>query len=297
LGRRRGYRQEMFFKKGAKQRGGWRKRQTKATMNNMRAFITRLSHSRSLRRAAVMLVAMALSNGCGPNADESDWLAAQKANTADGYITYLVKRPQGAFASNARKSARRFLTVKYIELPGGDEVLITNELGDMNFYGTSGESTHSEHTVKHVMQDGSEITFDKIDFQFRSGNAILQPRIPSASIYYYDDHEKGVKLSGFDISLRGTSQSAPIFQMADEKAAVLHEKEQRARCAGNLRMLDETKRKWALENGKKDGDTPFAVHIIDYLPGKQLPECPDRGTYTLNRVGQRPECSVHGTNF
>jgi hypothetical protein len=157
--------------------------------------------------------------GCDAHRDNRDWSEAKGANTADSYIAYLVSHPDGAFVSEARKEARKFLTVKYVELPQPGEVLITSELGNMTLYGISDDSAREEHTVTHVRQDGSEITFDKIDFQFRFGNAVLQPRSPDASIYMYDDRKKGVKFSGFDILLRGTSQSVPIFPISDNNAA------------------------------------------------------------------------------
>lgn len=46
---------------------------------------------------------------------------------------------------------------------------------------------------------------------------------------------------------------------------------ERDACAANLRQLDEAKAKWASANNKRVGDTPFAVHIADYLPGGKMP--------------------------
>ncbi len=65
-------------------------------------------------------------------------------------------------------------------------------------------------------------------------------------------------------------------------------------CTANLKALDEAERKWAAENGKKAGDTPYAIHIIAYLREGKLPVCPDGGSYELPPVGQKPRCSVHG---
>src|SRR6185436_605910 len=39
-------------------------------------------------------------------------------------------------------------------------------------------------------------------------------------------------------------------------------------CQGNLRQLDKAKRRWAKDTGREEGDTAFALHIIDYLPGR-----------------------------
>jgi hypothetical protein len=65
-------------------------------------------------------------------------------------------------------------------------------------------------------------------------------------------------------------------------------------CQKILHQLDEAKRKWATESGRIDGDTPFAVHIIDYLPGRSMPVCPEHGTYRFNLVGEKPQCTFHG---
>ena len=61
-------------------------------------------------------------------------------------------------------------------------------------------------------------------------------------------------------------------------------------CINNLRQLDAAKNEWALEKGKKSTDTPTMDDLKPYL-GK-IPHCPAGGTYTINAVGQPPECSI-----
>jgi len=61
-------------------------------------------------------------------------------------------------------------------------------------------------------------------------------------------------------------------------------------CINNLRQIDAAKQQWALENGKKSTDTPTMDDLKPYL-GK-IPHCPAGGTYTINAVGQPPECSI-----
>ena len=61
-------------------------------------------------------------------------------------------------------------------------------------------------------------------------------------------------------------------------------------CINNLRQLDAAKQEWALEKGKKDGDVPAMDDLKPYL-GK-IPSCPAGGAYTINAVGQPPECSL-----
>ena len=63
-------------------------------------------------------------------------------------------------------------------------------------------------------------------------------------------------------------------------------------CINNLRQLDAAKNEWALEKGKKSTDTPTMDDLKPYL-GK-IPHCPAGGTYTINAVGQPPECSIPG---
>ena len=179
----------------------------------------------------VMLAAIALSCGCGPSPDKSDWLAAQKANTADSYITYLVGHPQGAFMTNARSAARKLLTVSYTELPIGGEMVKTNGLEDiaafdvrstryayinshighrLAAFDVHGENPIETQVTDNVMQDGVHRVFDENDFQVRVGNTVFKPRSAGAGFFFPTDLSKGVTVSDFDIWLRGTSQSVPI---------------------------------------------------------------------------------------
>ena len=65
-------------------------------------------------------------------------------------------------------------------------------------------------------------------------------------------------------------------------------------CISNLRLIDGAKKQWALEMKKTDSDIPARADVEPYLRKNQLPPCPAGGTYTLNRVGVLPECSVAG---
>jgi hypothetical protein len=49
-----------------------------------------------------------------------------------------------------------------------------------------------------------------------------------------------------------------------------------------------------LENKKTDTDTPTRADLEPFLSNKQFPVCPAGGTYTINRVSTRPECSHEG---
>ena len=63
-------------------------------------------------------------------------------------------------------------------------------------------------------------------------------------------------------------------------------------CINNLRQIDAAKQQWALEKSKSTTDVPTEDDIKVYLVHSQLPHCPAGGTYTLNAVGQPPECSI-----
>jgi len=61
-------------------------------------------------------------------------------------------------------------------------------------------------------------------------------------------------------------------------------------CINNLRQLDAAKQQWALEKNKQSTDVPVMEDLKPYL--RAIPHCPAGGTYTLNAVGQPPECSI-----
>jgi general secretion pathway protein G len=67
---------------------------------------------------------------------------------------------------------------------------------------------------------------------------------------------------------------------------------QRNACINNLREIDAAKQQWALEKGKRPTDVPTWDDLKPYL-GK-IPHCPAGGTYTINAVGEPPQCSVPG---
>ena len=65
-------------------------------------------------------------------------------------------------------------------------------------------------------------------------------------------------------------------------------------CISNLRQIDAAKNQWALENKKTEADTPTREDLKPLLSNKQFPVCPAGGTYTINPVSKRPECSHEG---
>jgi hypothetical protein len=69
---------------------------------------------------------------------------------------------------------------------------------------------------------------------------------------------------------------------------------QRNACINNLRQIDGAKQQWAVENAKKDADTPTQTEITRYLQNGQFPMCPVHGAYQINSFGKLPTCSIPG---
>ncbi len=64
-------------------------------------------------------------------------------------------------------------------------------------------------------------------------------------------------------------------------------------CIKNLRMIDTAKQTWSLENKKTLEDKPTPEDLEPYL-GKSFNSlrCPAGGTYSINKVGEPPTCTV-----
>lgn len=60
----------------------------------------------------------------------------------------------------------------------------------------------------------------------------------------------------------------------------------------NLPALAKAKERWALEHGKKEGDTPTNQELLPYLEKHRWPVCLCGGKYTVGPVGSHPVCSV-----
>ena len=66
---------------------------------------------------------------------------------------------------------------------------------------------------------------------------------------------------------------------------------QKNACINNLRMIDNAKQQWALENRKGDTDTPGEDDVKVYIKNERMPTCPGSGTYTITAVNTDPTCS------
>jgi len=69
-------------------------------------------------------------------------------------------------------------------------------------------------------------------------------------------------------------------------------------CLNNLRMIDGAKQSCALEKKLTSEDTPTPEDLKPYLRTifSNL-HCPEGGTYSINKIGEAPTCTVPGHNL
>ncbi|HXR05674.1 MAG TPA: prepilin-type N-terminal cleavage/methylation domain-containing protein [Verrucomicrobiae bacterium] len=67
-------------------------------------------------------------------------------------------------------------------------------------------------------------------------------------------------------------------------------------CINNLTKIEGAAEEFALENGKKDGDTiSYPNDLTPFIKlnsAHSIPGCPAGGTYSLSAVGTSPVCSL-----
>ena len=67
-------------------------------------------------------------------------------------------------------------------------------------------------------------------------------------------------------------------------------------CINNLRQIEGAKEQWELENKRTTNDVRAETDLFGtdrYIKSK--PICSAGGTYNLRKVGERPTCSIDGT--
>jgi hypothetical protein len=92
------------------------------------------------------------------------------------------------------------------------------------------------------------------------------------------------------VLLPGVAMAGMLSAIAIPNFVKAREVSQRNACINNLRQIDAAKQQWALEKGKQPTDVPTWDDIKQYL--YRIPHCPAGGTYTINAVSERPQCSV-----
>ena len=69
-------------------------------------------------------------------------------------------------------------------------------------------------------------------------------------------------------------------------------------CINNLRQIDAAAQEFALERGKKTGDSiSYPSDLTPYIKlnaNNSIPPCPAGGTYSCGTVGNNPTCSLSG---
>jgi prepilin-type N-terminal cleavage/methylation domain-containing protein len=77
---------------------------------------------------------------------------------------------------------------------------------------------------------------------------------------------------------------------------------QTSACINNLRLIEDAKNRWALENGCNTGDPVASTDLQPYLghsSSSQFPTCPLGASYNIGNIGVNPTCpnaSGAGTN-
>ena len=70
-------------------------------------------------------------------------------------------------------------------------------------------------------------------------------------------------------------------------------------CINNLRQIDAAAQEWALERGKKTGDSiNYPTDLTPYIKlnaNSSIPPCPAGGSYACANVGNNPVCTLSDT--
>lgn len=77
-------------------------------------------------------------------------------------------------------------------------------------------------------------------------------------------------------------------QILDASVAIISRKT----CINNLRLIDDAKQQWAVENSEPANAVPLVKDLLPYLKDGVFPQCPQGGVYSLNAVNEVPTCSI-----
>ncbi|MBN2162840.1 MAG: DUF4190 domain-containing protein [Pontiellaceae bacterium] len=65
-------------------------------------------------------------------------------------------------------------------------------------------------------------------------------------------------------------------------------------CQNNMRILESAKAMYGIENNLSNGSTVSEEDLEPYLKnGMEDVICPEGGAYTLNPIGEYPDCTIH----
>ena len=96
------------------------------------------------------------------------------------------------------------------------------------------------------------------------------------------------------VTLLLTIIAALVALMAAPKIKEAITARQKNACINNMRCIDSAKEQSAMANRLTEGDAVTEAQIAEFLMGNVVPTCPQGGTYSLQRIGQDPTCSIHG---
>jgi hypothetical protein len=65
-------------------------------------------------------------------------------------------------------------------------------------------------------------------------------------------------------------------------------------CINNLRKIDGAKEQWSLEKFATNGAPVEMSHLLRFIRGGGVPQCPMGGKYEIGRIGEAPRCSIAG---
>ncbi len=77
-------------------------------------------------------------------------------------------------------------------------------------------------------------------------------------------------------------------EIVDVSSAVISRKT----CINNLRLIDDAKQQWSADFNEPNDAVPTEKDLAPYFKDGALPQCPEGGIYSLNRVDQVPTCSI-----
>ncbi len=88
-----------------------------------------------------------------------------------------------------------------------------------------------------------------------------------------------------------------IFALAIALVGCERRSSRLSECVLNLRNIQICKELWAGNEGKTADDVPTWDDLRYYFPvrwSNNVPICPAGGSYSINRVGDQPTCSIGG---
>ena len=97
--------------------------------------------------------------------------------------------------------------------------------------------------------------------------------------------------------LRRVPQASPGTEAHADAVAPPEDQGARNFCINCLRLIDAAKMQWALDHNEGNADAPTWDDLRDYLgrgTNRNMPFCPDKGTYTVGAIGEKPTCSIPG---